>query len=419
MVMMIQDFVAKLRTSAENTHDTSSRSVATNIATGDWNVDRVNSAKNDDQWHDHVLSFIGSLVAKNIDDQIILLMAEALTLPGYTVDQTKAEMRVMIDGARRKGYNHLSEVEVDFDNILDGYSILSIDELTRKEFAPIKWLIEPLLPCPSLTMLAGPPKVGKSWLCLFLALEVANHGHEVLYIANEDNERRLKSRVIDFNPFPPNGIHFLAGISSSRLLPKGHDAHDFIRALKDRYPKLKCLVVDTLASIRAEPPTKSKKDDYTLSEEEFSSLRKLAHELELAIILVHHTRKATENDSSPVERLLGSQGIAATVETILVMKQETGSQDVALHVTGKDVEQQDWILPWQAPGFGWPKEMTEARLGPFQHTCLEYVKDHPRCMQAAISQAFEKDPSQVSRAISKLLERGLLTRDPGGRLVAK
>jgi len=419
MVMMLQDFVTKLQTSAEIVPDKTNRSVATNIATGDWNVDRVNSAKNDDQWHDHVLSFIGSLVAKNIDDQIILLMAEALTLPGYTVDQTKAEMRVMIDGARRKGYNHSSEVEVDFDNILDGYSILSIDELTRKEFAPIKWLIEPLLPCPSLTMLAGPPKVGKSWLCLFLALEVANHGHEVLYIANEDNERRLKSRVIDVNPFPPNGIHFLAGISSIRLLPKGEDAHDFIRALKDRYPKLKCLVVDTLASIRAEPPTKSKKDDYTLSEEEFSSRRKLAHELELAIILVHHTRKATENDSSPVERLLGSQGIAATVETILVMKQETGSQDVALHVTGKDVEQQDWVLPWQAPGFGWPREMTEARLGPFQQVCLEYVKEQPRCMQAAIAQAFDKDPSQVSRAISKLIECRLLTRDPEGRLVAK
>ena len=419
MVMTIQNFVAKLRTQADIASGKTGRSVATNISTGDWNLDRVNSARNDDDWHKNVLSFVGSLVAKNVNDQIILLMAEGLTRPGYTVDQTKAELQVMIDGARRKGYYQSSEVEVNFDKILDGYSILSIDELTRKQFAPINWLIEPLLPCPSLTMLAGPPKVGKSWLCLFLALEVANYGHEVLYIANEDNERRLKSRVIDVNPFPPNGIHFLAGISSIRLLPKGEAAHDFIRALKDRYPKLKCLVVDTLASIRAEPTTKSKKDDYTLSEEEFSSLRKLAHELELAIILVHHTRKATESDSSPVERLLGSQGIAATVETIMVMKQEIGSQNVALHVTGKDVEQQDWVLKWQAPGFDWPKEMTEARLGPFQQACLEYVKDHPRCMQAAIAQAFEKDPSQVSRAIRKLLECGLLTRDKDERLIAK
>ena len=76
-------------------------------------------------------------------------------------------------------------------------------------------------------------------------------------------------------------------------------------------------------------------------------------------------------------------------------------------------------MPWQAPGFGWPKEMTEARLGPFQQACLVYVKEHPRCMQAAIAQTFEKDPSQVSRAISKLLESGLIARDKEERLVAK
>ena len=119
MVIMIQDFVTKLQTTAEITPDISSRSVTTNIATGDWNLDRVNSAKSDDHWHDNVLSFVGSLVTKNVDDQIILLMAEALTLPGYTVDQTKAEMQRMIDGARRKGYDQTSK-DGEFENILDG-----------------------------------------------------------------------------------------------------------------------------------------------------------------------------------------------------------------------------------------------------------------------------------------------------------
>lgn len=417
MVMLHKDFLEKMRTIAESRAPTYIKNAASIITTGDWNIDRINAALSGNDWHLNLLSFVGSLVKKQLPDQVILLMAEALTLPGYTVDQTKAEMQKMIDGARKKGFDQTDEV--NFDDPLDGYNILSIEELSRKEFEPINWLIEPLLPCPSLTMLAGPPKVGKSWLCLFLALEVALRGHEVLYIANEDNERRLMSRVVDVSPFPPDGVHFLAGISNTRVLPKGEFAHDFIRAIKNHYPKVKCLVVDTLAAIRAEPPAKTKKDDYALSEEEFSALRKLAHELELAVILVHHTRKATDNDSSPVERLLGSQGIAATVETIMVLKQEPGSQDVALHVTGKDVEQQDWILPWHSPGFGWPKEMTEARLGSFQMDCLEHIRQHPRCMQVSIVQALSKDPSQVSRAISKLLEVGLIGRDRDGRLVAK
>jgi DNA-binding IclR family transcriptional regulator len=51
--------------------------------------------------------------------------------------------------------------------------------------------------------------------------------------------------------------------------------------------------------------------------------------------------------------------------------------------------------------------------------CLEHIRQHPRCMQVSIAQALGKDPSQVSRATSKLLEAGLVGRDNDGRLVAK
>ena len=136
------------------------------------------------------------------------------------------------------------------------------------------------------------------------------------------------------------------------------------------------------------------------------------------MILVHHTRKANENDAHPVERILGSQGIAATVETIMVMKQELGSQDIALHVTGKDVEQQDLCFPWERPGFGWPTELVKAKLGPFQSKCLAYVKDNPRCTQTSITEALECDKSQTSRAIDKLIERGLVFKQGSDRLIA-
>ena len=270
-----------------------------------------------------------------------------------------------------------------------------------------------------LTMLAGPPKVGKSWLCLFLALQVAEAGHEVVYISSEDNERRLQSRLAAVCPFPPDGIHLIAGMSIKRALPKGNEAHTLIRALKAKHPALKCLIVDTLASIRAEPSGKSRKDEYALSEEEFSGLRRLAHDLDLAIVVVHHTRKATDNDASPVETILGSQGIAATVETIMVMRQEVGSRNAGLYITGKDVEQQELVLPWQGPGFGWPREMTEARLGSFQQKCLDYIRSHPRCMHGGLVAEFGCDKSQVSGAVAKLVERGLVEKQEGGHLIAK
>ena len=70
------------------------------------------------------------------------------------------------------------------------------------------------------------------------------------------------------------------------------------------------------------------------------------------------------------------------------MKQETGSQDVALQQTGKDVEQQDWVLPWEAPGFGWPREMTEARLGPFN--MLAKICEKSSAMHAATKKFSKK-----------------------------
>ena len=45
------------------------------------------------------------------------------------------------------------------------------------------------------TILAGRPKIGKSWLMLAVGLDVACEGGDVLYLALEDNERRLQTRM--------------------------------------------------------------------------------------------------------------------------------------------------------------------------------------------------------------------------------
>ena len=115
----------------------------------------------------------------------------------------------------------------------------------------------------------------------------------------------------------------------------------------------------------------------------------------------------------PVETILGSQGIAATVETIMVMKPEIGSQDVGLHIASKDVEQQELVLPWQSPGFGWPQDMIEGRLVTFQQKCLDYVREHPRYTQTAIVQHLNCDKGQLSSAINKMVTSGLILRREG------
>ena len=55
-----------------------------------------------DHWHNHLVRLTGHWIARGWSDAEILIAAEALTLPGYTVDQTHREVARMIEGGRAK-----------------------------------------------------------------------------------------------------------------------------------------------------------------------------------------------------------------------------------------------------------------------------------------------------------------------------
>ena len=298
---------------------------------------------------------------------------------------------------------------------LQAFNIISAEELAQKKFDPIEFLVPELLPAVGLTMLSGAPKVGKSYFCLKLISQFQS-SCAVLYLANEDNERRLQQRNSQIFPFgPPPNLMLLPGLSSETPLPRGEAALRFIRQIKQKYPNVGCVFVDTIAGIRERS---GKEKNYDATEAEFSALRKLSHELEIAVVAVHHNRKRTESDASPLEQILGSQGIAATVETALILQQAPGTQDVDLFVTGKDIEQREIRYTWNNPGFVEAGDVVEASLGPFQRDCLNFIRQHPRCMQTAIVKALKHSKSQVSEAVRKLCERGLVMRDDTGRLKA-
>ena len=82
-------------------------------------------------------------------------------------------------------------------------ALITAKDLQGTHFPPVSWVVRDLVP-EGLTLLAGKPKLGKSWLALQMGLGVAT-GREVLgrpveqgtvlYAAMEDNYRRLKSRL--------------------------------------------------------------------------------------------------------------------------------------------------------------------------------------------------------------------------------
>ena len=289
------------------------------------------------------------------------------------------------------------QVETQF---LNKFRIMDASELAAMEFPPLTFLCDKILPSVGLAMLAGPPKAGKSWQALGMAKEMINQGHKVYYIAAEDNERRLKDRINQVFFQPPSQLKFHAGLSQDYPIPRGDDALTYLREVHASI-RPSCIIIDTVASVLN--PTASNKN-YDVTVGEYEALRKLASELKIAILVVHHTKKKSEVSQSPLEQVLGSTGITATVETIMVMENVVGSKDRKLHLTGKDVEQDEFYLRWNGHGYDFEEDAAQASLGPTQKEVLQYIKQKPRCTQKGVVVGLGKDQGQISKILDHLIE---------------
>ena len=290
--------------------------------------------------------------------------------------------------------------------LLDEFEVISAMELLGQEFDELQFLLDPILPAVGLAMLAGPPKAGKSWFCLDIAQQLTDEGHEVYYIAAEDNSRRLKERLQQKTFKFPLKLKIHAGLSQTHPVPRGEDAITYIEEIYKKH-KPSCIMIDTVASV-LKPSANTKNYDVTVRE--YEAIRQLATCLGIAILVVHHTKKQTDFIQTPIERILGSTGIPATVETLLVMQNINGSMDRSIFVTGKDVEQDEFLLTWNGGGFEFHEDAITAKLGGSQREILDFIKQNPECSQTQIVQGLEKDQGRVSKIISQLREQGLITK---------
>jgi hypothetical protein len=231
---------------------------------------------------------------------------------------------------------------------------ISAADLMASELPPVRWGVRGVLP-EGVTLLAGKPKLGKSWLALGLCVAVAAGGvalgtrqveqGDVLYLALEDNRRRLQKRLGKMLCGPaPEGLEIAT--AWPKLDEGGVEA---LGAWLVEHPEARLVAVDTLAKIR--PRTRGQnvyQEDYAALEE----LLPLAAEHEVAIVVVHHTRKMAAAD--PLDEISGSTGLTGGVDGVLVLKRDRGKADAVLHVDGRDIEEPaEYALKWDAETAGW------------------------------------------------------------------
>jgi predicted ATP-dependent serine protease len=219
---------------------------------------------------------------------------------------------------------------------------MSADELCAKIFPPVKYVVPGYI-VEGLTLLAGKPKAGKSWLVLHAALAVARNGFtlgdvccpqgDVLYCALEDTWRRLQRRLRKLLGGEPAPKSLTLRVDLPRLAEGGLDA---IRAWIERADNPRLIVVDVLAKVR-DHSQRNDQGHYAADYAAMQGLKELADRYGIAIVVVHHLRKMDAED--PLDQISGTTGLAGSADTVLVLhKSGTG---VTLKGRGRDIEEID------------------------------------------------------------------------------
>lgn len=232
---------------------------------------------------------------------------------------------------------------------------VSAVDLQRKNIPTIRWIVQDLIPA-GLTILASPPKFGKSWMAMNLCLSVATEGRFLgyqcckcgcLYLALEDGERRLKSRMAKINgpaPAPP-GFDFSiqAPTLGSGLIPA-------LGQYIGQHPDTGLIVLDTFQKVR---DVGGSRDVYGKDYADVGALKRFADAHNIALLVIHHLRKM-DDCADPFARISGSNGITGAADTMLVLSKEKRDADTAtLSITGRDVEQNDFVLRFNKASCLW------------------------------------------------------------------
>ena len=229
---------------------------------------------------------------------------------------------------------------------------LAMPELMETCF-PIKpAIIEGLLPAGTY-LLAGAPKIGKSFFVLQMAYQVSmgepflgfsSRPGTVLYLALEDTYERLQKRLSQMTERDSQNLvlSVLADTLDEKLLEQ---LDDFLF----EYPETVLVIIDTLQRIRGRTPDSC---SYSADYDTVTKLKSFADIHGIALLVVHHTRK--EGAEDVFNTISGTNGLMGAADgTLILYKDRRTGSDAVLEVVGRDQPQMRLHLRFDPTHLSW------------------------------------------------------------------
>jgi hypothetical protein len=144
--------------------------------------------------------------------------------------------------------------------------------------------------------------------------------------------------------------------------------------------------------------------------------KKVADDYGVAFVLVHHVRKAGSDDF--LTEVSGTNGLAGAADATLVLKRARNQGDGVLHVTGRDVDEAEYALTFNADAGAWqmldgPAE--DHQLGETRAKILRWLRLAPGSAPRAIAEGTSLGESNVKQTCCRMLADGQLAADTAGR----
>ena len=197
---------------------------------------------------------------------------------------------------------------------------VSASELKKMEIPQIVWIVDRLLPV-GVSMIGAPSKYFKSYMALGLCLAVCTgekflsfqcNKYACLYLDLESTKRRPKSRLKQIIPNGdwPENFYILTAEDEVSKINEGFTEQ--IEHQLNQHPDIKLIIVDVFQMIRQ--PAKRNQSGYDRDYDDFKVLKRIADSHEIALLLIHHTRKM-KDPGDVFNELSGSVGVMGDERT--------------------------------------------------------------------------------------------------------
>lgn len=212
-------------------------------------------------------------------------------------------------------------------------------------------------------ILAGAPKIGKSFLVAQIAYHVSTgkklwdfdvHQGTVLYLALEDDYQRIQSRM-----FMMYGVEDSEKLHFATVANKiGNGLDEQLEYFMREHPDTKLIIIDTMQKIRE---VGGEAYSYASDYEIIGKLKQFADKHCICVLIVHHTRKQPAGDT--FEMISGTTGLLGCADgSLLMQKKKRTALEATIDVVGRDQQDQILYLSKDPDTQIWNLDRTETEL---------------------------------------------------------